>query len=628
MSPTVKRRLHKAAISARRKMLDTIRPKFDDSRIFTVHRTHIAVAESAPAKGLLVLITSSDSQTKYPTGMQIESLTTEDLFQLAVRLGEAGRYAESRAMFQRLLELEPDNGAALREAAMINRREGRVSSAINLMRRALRVEPDNAEYWRDLGLSLRDGGNLPWAVASLVAAVACGRGRRQASGVRQALLEIAGLGSGGGGTGGQLGLLAPPKTVTWIRQQVGAAAALSENELAVSAVRTVQAYCKGRGLPYREVLPSTDLSLTIPSLIPEDTRQLSGTVQVPAAYVAEIPGAMMTNHRHLLVGEDGTVLTDRYASPRWKGRWNDWVDPSFGRTLAVLSTEKGRAALWKVGNLREAPVAECISLVAPTDVVWANWLAELLPRLMLLEKTPEYEGLPLLVNANLPRQAMEALALLNGGRRKVVGIDLHDRGRKGDAATPLVTYRFSRLIQPSSMAWYGPQTWNDGTSWALDDHVINLEGAAWLRSAVLAKVGRGKLQRIYISRARQPRRRVVNEAELLAVLKQRYGFSVVHPETLSFRAQATLFAGAEVVVGPVGSAFVNTRFCPPGAVVLPLVGDVLNTNYAPGILAHSAFGHDVRFLACDSVDGINMDFRVDIGQVVEGLEASGVTPRR
>ncbi len=75
--------------------------------------------------------------------------------------------------------------------------------------------------------------------------------------------------------------------------------------------------------------------------------------------------------------------------------------------------------------------------------------------------------------------------------------------------------------------------------------------------------------RIYISRKNARFRRVLNEDEVVALLKQ-YGFIVVMLENLAFREQVNLFQNAEVVVGASGSGLANLVFCQAETKVIEL----------------------------------------------------------
>jgi tetratricopeptide (TPR) repeat protein len=69
-----------------------------------------------------------------------------------------------------------------------------------------------------------------------------------------------------------------------------------------------------------------------------------------------------------------------------------------------------------------------------------------------------------------------------------------------------------------------------------------------------------KLERIYISRENASYRRVINEQEILNFLEP-LGFKSIILETMSVVEQATLFAGARVIIAPHGAGLTNLVFC-------------------------------------------------------------------
>lgn len=76
-------------------------------------------------------------------------------------------------------------------------------------------------------------------------------------------------------------------------------------------------------------------------------------------------------------------------------------------------------------------------------------------------------------------------------------------------------------------------------------------------------------KRIFISRKDSPKRAMVNEQEVSAILRER-GFEEVILSDLNFSDQIKLFAGAKFVVGAHGAGLTNIGFCKPGAHVLEL----------------------------------------------------------
>lgn len=75
--------------------------------------------------------------------------------------------------------------------------------------------------------------------------------------------------------------------------------------------------------------------------------------------------------------------------------------------------------------------------------------------------------------------------------------------------------------------------------------------------------------KIYISRANAYIRKVINEQELMDILKP-LGFEVVDLENMSVKEQALCLHRAEVVISPHGAGLTNLVFCEPGTKVIEL----------------------------------------------------------
>lgn len=76
--------------------------------------------------------------------------------------------------------------------------------------------------------------------------------------------------------------------------------------------------------------------------------------------------------------------------------------------------------------------------------------------------------------------------------------------------------------------------------------------------------------RLYISRARTPMRRLLNEAELFDTLLAGRGFVKTCPEDLTVARQIELFRKAEIIVSPHGAGLTNIMFCRPGTKLLEI----------------------------------------------------------
>ena len=105
-----------------------------------------------------------------------------------------------------------------------------------------------------------------------------------------------------------------------------------------------------------------------------------------------------------------------------------------------------------------------------------------------------------------------------------------------------------------------------------------------VRSTLLSAFGdhnyAGEGERIYISRSVAGRRRIIDEEQLMPVLKS-FDFQIVRAEDLSFAAQVSLFSRARYVVSNHGAGLTNMLFMPAGGSVLELrhAADYVNNCY-------------------------------------------------
>lgn len=76
-------------------------------------------------------------------------------------------------------------------------------------------------------------------------------------------------------------------------------------------------------------------------------------------------------------------------------------------------------------------------------------------------------------------------------------------------------------------------------------------------------------RKLYLQRGHARSRSVVNEAELLPVLKK-HGFEMVDCGAMIFDEQVRVLSEAAVVVGPHGAAFTNILWSPPGLKVMEI----------------------------------------------------------
>lgn len=128
--------------------------------------------------------------------------------------------------------------------------------------------------------------------------------------------------------------------------------------------------------------------------------------------------------------------------------------------------------------------------------------------------------------------------------------------------------------------------------------------------------------RIYISRA--GRRSIVNESELITMLK-RFDFLIIEDTERSVNEQINIYHNASFILGPHGASFGNIIWCEPGTHLLEL----FSPNYMPDFFLYLTTVMDMKYSAyyegnpdptVNYIEGISEDIIVSVPQLELCLE--------
>ncbi len=76
--------------------------------------------------------------------------------------------------------------------------------------------------------------------------------------------------------------------------------------------------------------------------------------------------------------------------------------------------------------------------------------------------------------------------------------------------------------------------------------------------------------KIYVSRASAYYRKIINEADILPILRSK-GYKVINPELYTIDEQIRIFSQADKIISPHGSNLSNIIFCKPGTEILEIL---------------------------------------------------------
>lgn len=259
------------------------------------------------------------------------------------------------------------------------------------------------------------------------------------------------------------------------------------------------------------------------------------TITMPESYWVSIPNAKVLNGRQSVgsvIAHDGKVIHDSSRQLTNQPEQNEACYRKFPRPIP---TEKTIAVLGIGGG----------------GMNYYHWLVDVLPRIHLLKHGhiwPKIDSF--LVDEPSPKLAITL---------DILGID---------ASQIIYTYHYLTLASPLVIVPQFPQA---QYRWRID----------FLRETFLPHrdTTASKIEKIYISRSKASRRRVLNEAAVLDYLMP-LGYVPFWLEDLSFLEQVSLFSQAQRVIGLHGAGLANIVWCPAGARVLEIFpSESISTYY-------------------------------------------------
>ncbi|AYA36883.1 glycosyltransferase family 61 protein [Hymenobacter oligotrophus] len=305
----------------------------------------------------------------------------------------------------------------------------------------------------------------------------------------------------------------------------------------------------GSGATYNEIEPAHTSTLELPAGFYECAADFSGlhgkpnaTEQLPAAFVLTLRnGRVYADNPNsvAIISADNRLVGD--VSFQYGNSWN----------LAQPEHNNIFRQQWFVAPTRiEGTVFSLLSGGGAASGNYYHWLVDSLPRLHLLQEAGLLGSVDYFLVYNRNHGFVrESLAHLGIGPERIIDVETHRH------------VQATQLIATTSVRGQGTHV----PRWASD----------YLRAAFLppdAAVASRFGPLVYISRRDASMRLTRNEAEVEKLLHG-YGFETHVLSPYSFAEKVALFAGARVVVGPVGAGLANLVFCPTGASVIELFSE-------------------------------------------------------
>lgn len=372
---------------------------------------------------------------------------------------------------------------------------------------------------------------------------------------------------------------------------------------------TSQEYVKARNVPhsaYRQVYPDLESSLSIPTDLYEAHTYLKPKLSVKTNYV-------------VVEVENGRLHTDNACSVAIISDDNKMIaDVSFSyMDSQVVAPEKNIIFKQKYFNTPVYYDGVVFTLLTGGSGVnnYGHWMIDVLPRLYLLKQSGLSDKIDFyLVPSYKFDYQRDTLAILGIPAEKIIDGEVH-------------THIQAKTIIASTAPRGNYSVVPHWTIEFLRNNFLHLVTEKHIRAAIekanpkpeFKRSGTHASPRIYISRKDSGIRNVLNEDELVTLLKK-YDFTFYQLSELSFVEKMSLFATASLVISATGAGLTNILFCKPGTKVL----EIFNDGFIVGPFYDIAGKLDLnyRYMICENgskakspEQGQKEHIRVDLKQL-------------
>jgi glycosyl transferase family 61 len=277
---------------------------------------------------------------------------------------------------------------------------------------------------------------------------------------------------------------------------------------------------------------------------------------------------------------------------------NGLVEVEGGKILAESGMKSNRlraASLLgnkKSGNIPHFSDGTYATIVTVFDRNYYHWFIDTLPRLYLFSALNLDEPVTLLMRPDSKLYQTTSLRWCLPKNMTVQYVSDHKK------------VGVEKLLMPSYIR-------SNTNGYVPIEHLNYVRDAIFKNVPIQTKTD----QRIYISRSRASRRRVLNEDEVIACLLK-YGYKIVQTEKLTLEQQVAQFRAATHIVSPHGAGLVNMLFA-DNATIVEFLGDPNPGSLHFGRLA-ATLGHKHHYLPVKQ-KGKDTDMFVDISVLEKKL---------
>jgi capsular polysaccharide biosynthesis protein len=257
--------------------------------------------------------------------------------------------------------------------------------------------------------------------------------------------------------------------------------------------------------------------------------------------------------------------------------------------------------------LKDAPFIDGTVIPIADDIRplnFCHWLVDWLPRLGFLGAGAYKPSVYVVTTPLIARFQIDSLKMCGFDESRVIALE------------DFRAVRARELLVPSDLRDI-PHPIHKGAPWAL----------SWLRATVgmasIMQINENvrRHEKLYVSRADAPRRKVVNDADLAAALAK-FGYRSIELSGMSLAEQATRFAYASHIVSLHGAGLSNLAFAAPGTKVIEIFPERYGTP-AFAVIAASLECPYATYIADKTVAATTTNYDDVVVDVTRFLELCG-----
>lgn len=337
---------------------------------------------------------------------------------------------------------------------------------------------------------------------------------------------------------------------------------------------------------FRFVFPAETRTYPPPTffgnLRPQTADHEQVTVATPAIEATCIENVIAVGKFDLMFLGDDAIHSDQVELTRDKFA-EEYIE------FAKADAKTGRIQVLVSEPVKRLETPSAVYLVGGATHNYVHWLTETLPKLLMIDRCPEFRDVPLLVDDALHPNIYEALDFFNVHNREVI---------KVSRLQPVHVKRMVIVSAPT----YIPFEMRESASGArtkLSPKDIQFSPVGI--SAIQSEIGRlrppspnSDRKKVYLRR-NNPVRQITNIRELEPLLAAA-GFETIDPERLSFREQVDLFQSASCVICQAGAALGNLCLARPGCLFVTFAARSEHVNYRYFSQLATLLGHTLAYV--------------------------------